>query len=227
MNKVFDEEIKRCKLLIKKSYEDFSIVRYATRFRKYSVKTDRGLDFTNIYLRHRVPKLWFTDPAHVPDVFCSQLGRHVAIGEERFLVKNLLEETVTPSTFEFQVDVLKKLVRDFIGEGHSNSVVFAPIKYFTPLAVDGTVTFGWPHYLLLDGRKIPLFYSSKYVKFDKFIIVDKSFGIWIYKKGNVNDFLTIEVRPIDDDPEHIDILVVTKVFYKKENPSAIRIMAPA
>jgi len=85
--------------------------------------------------------------------------------------------------------------------------------------------FGWPHYLLLD-RRIPLFYSSKYVEFDKFIIVDKSFGIWIFKRGNVDDTLTIEVRSIDNDPENVDILVVTKVFYKKENHSAIRIIAP-
>ena len=227
MSKDFDEEIQRCKLLIKESYEFLSIVRHATRFREYSASRDIGLDFIWIYLSHIVPKLWFTDPTHVPDVFCSQLGRGIAIGEENFLLKKIQEDPVTSTSFEFQVNGLKNLVKDFMQEGYIDPVVFAPIRFYTPLAIDGAVTFGWPHFLLLDSRKIPLFYSSKYVEFDKFIIVDKSFGTWIFKKGNVDDFLTVEVRPIDDDPENIDILVVTKVFYNKENHSAVRIVIPA
>jgi len=225
MSKNFDEEIERCKQLIRKSYEELSLVRHVTNSREYSRSTDSGLDFIHIYLRHSVPKLWFTDPTHVPDVFCSQLGRHIAIGEEDFLVKKIFEDSVPPTAFDFQVESLKSLVRRFEQEGHSNPVVFAPIRFFTPLAIEGAVSFECPHHLQLNGRTIPLVYSSKYVDFDKFIIIDKSFGTWIYKQGNVNDYLTVEVKPIEGS-EDIDILVVTKVFYQKENRNAIRIIEP-
>ena len=137
-----------------------------------------------------------------------------------------MEDSVPPTTFDFQVESLKSLVRSFAQEGHSNPVVFAPIKFYTPLAIEGAVSFEYPHHLQLNDRTVPLVYSSKYVEFDKFIIIDKSFGTWIYKRGNVNDYLTVEVKPIDNGSEDIDILVVTKVFYQKENTNAIRIIEP-
>jgi hypothetical protein len=223
--KNYEAEVQRCLQITKGGYEYLSIVRHATVSREYQRERDGTLNFTNIYLRHLVPKIWFTDPATIPDVFFSELGRHVAIGEESFLVKTLRDSS-TATPFAFQVEGLRRNVRDFIAEGYANPAVFAPIEFFTTLAVNEAVTFGFPHHLLLDGREIPLFYSSNYVKFSEFVIVDKSFGVWIFERGNVNDTLRAEIRPAENDPDNVDVLVVSKVFYKIENPGAIRILAP-
>jgi hypothetical protein len=223
--KDFDAEVQRCIQIIKGGYEYLSIVRHATISREDLRERDGNLNFTNIYLRHLVPRIWFTDPTTIPDVFCSELGRHVAIGEESFLVKTLRDSS-TATPFAFQVEGLKKIIRDFIAAGYGNPVVFAPIEFYTTLAMNEMITFGFPHYLLLDERKIPLFYSSNYVKFSEFIIVDKSFGVWIFERGNVNDTLRAEIKPAENDPDNVDVLVVSKVFYKIENPRAINIIAP-
>lgn len=223
--KDFDTEVQRCIQIIKGGYEYLSIVRHATISREHLRERDGSLNFTNIYLRHLVPRIWFTDPATIPDLFCSELGRHLAIGEESFLVK-ILRDSSTATSFAFQVEGLKSIIREFIAAGYDNPVVFAPIEFYTTLALSEMMTFGWPHYLLLDSRKIPLFYSSNYVKFSEFIIVDKSFGVWIFERGNINDTLRVEIRPADNDPDNEDVLVVSKVFYEKENPNAIKIIAP-
>lgn len=223
--KDFDTEVQRCTQIIKGGYEYLSIVRHAAVSREYRRERDGTLNFTKIYLRHLVPKIWFTDPATIPDLFCSELGRHVAIGEESFLVK-ILRDSSTATPFAFQVEGLKRNVRDFIAAGYDDPVVFAPIEFFTTLAINEVVTFGFPHHLLLDERRIPLFYSSNYVKFSEFIIVDKSFGVWIFERGNVNDTLRAEIKPAENDPDNVDVFVVSKVFYKVENPRAIKIVAP-
>jgi hypothetical protein len=223
--KDFDAEVRRCLHIIKGGYEYLSIIPHATVSREYVRERDGTLSFTNIYLRHLVPKVWFTDPATIPDVFCSELGRHVAIGEESFLVKTLRDSSAA-TPFAFQVESLRRNVRDFMAAGHANPVVFAPIEFFTTLAINEAVAFGFPHNLLLDGREIPLFYSSNYVKFSEFIIVDKGFGVWIFERGNVNDTLKAEINPAENDPDNVDVLVVSKVFYQIENPRAIKMLAP-
>lgn len=223
MTKDLDAEIRRCTEIIKQSYDSLSIVSHATNSREYS-QMDQSGDFTYIGVRHLVPKLWFTDPSHVPDVFCSELGRHVAMGEESFLVNILRSPSTAP--FRFELKELPDIIRDFIGQGNDNPVVFAPIEFFATLAENEIMTFGWPHHIILDQRKIPLVYSSKYVQFKEFIIVDKSFGVWIYQRGNVDDRLTVEMRPTDDEDGNIDITVVTKVIYQKQNEKAIIYLSP-
>lgn len=233
MVKSFEEGIGKCKVLIKQAHDHLSVIPHATKIKQYDEEKDGKLDFTSIYLRHAVSKKWFVDPTYVPDVYCSQLGRHIAIGEEKFLVQKMQEYAETsPIRIEFQVESLMNLIGRFIEEGYDNPVVFAPIKFYTPLAIWGfkhigksIIDFsGWPRHLLLGQKKIPLFYSSKYVEFDTFMIVDKTFSTLIFQPGNVTPLLSIKVKPDENDSKRLDILVVTKVFYKKERSEAIQVI---
>ncbi len=235
MPKDYETEIERCRKLIRATFERESRIQLLAHTREYQPKQDGDLDFTNIYLRHIVPKKWFVEYSISPDLFCSQLGRHLAIGEEKFLVERIKDYSrEKPATrAEFEVAEFFKIVSGFVDEGFSTPVVFAPLDFYVRFATwrDATRPFGQimeysetGQFLLFRNLRIPIYWSSKYIELNRFMIVDKTFGTWIFKPGNMNSRLTVEIKPYETDKSKVDILVVTKALYQERNISAIKLL---
>ena len=52
------------------------------------------------------------------------------------------------------------------------------------------------------------------------MMVDRTVGTLICKKGDVSQRLSIDIKPDEADHTKLDLLVVTKVYCKKQNPNA-------
>lgn len=231
MTKDYETEVERCKQETVKAYEHGSMIEGVARMQ--FVEADErieGVDFTHIYLRHLVPREWFTNPAIVPDIFFADLGRAVAIGETTHLIQQVKERAKTEvETLEWSLGNLERTVASFIESGNTNPVAFIPIEKYVDLwtwqrngrpVVEGVGKHEFARFELARVP-VPILWSTKYYDFRNLMIVDKSFGTWMVKIGNCTKTLSVDFTPSDRDEERVDILVRTIVNYGIDNPSAI------
>jgi len=240
MNADYETKVERCKEKTAKAYERASMIEGATRIQYVESEAKiEGVDFVHIYVRKLVPKEWFINPAILPDIFFSQLGEIIAIGEKKHLIKQIIKNAKTErEAFTWNLDNLQKLVLGFMRtriarSGFSEPVIFIPIEKYVDVWTWRRRNKGFPvesegkyDFLRFGNMRIPIFWSTKYYDFKNVMIVDKSFGTWIVKMGNYTKTLSIDIQPDETDKERIDVSVRTVVNYRINDPSAIKLLSP-
>jgi len=223
----FEDEFTKYKNIIAQAYEAHSIIRSATHNRAFNEFTDRDLRFMDIRISEVVPGEWFGNPAICPEPFFYDIGRSIAIGEENHLVQTVIEKAKTEpiSISEIRLAQILDITGEFIREGYNEPILFVPAELSVPLYIET------PGIEFVDNREFlrisptmraQLFLTSKYVKLKDLLLVDKSFGIWIFEQGNFSETLTIEVTPTEY--ENVRILAKTRIVYNVVRPEAVRIL---
>jgi hypothetical protein len=227
------EKVDRCETEITRTYAEDTILPEVVNLRTYEEEKDKSLELRSIGLGYLVDREWFTSPTHIP--MFSDMGRSIALGEENYLIKQMIEFGETKYIERFDFDALKSAITEFKESGYQPTSLFAPIDYYVEL-------HGWqrshenkglraieyaerrPYFVINSETKLRIFWSSKYVKFEDFIVVDRKFGEWIVKPDESGNLLTISIRESKKEPRKVDVLVKTSFNFKIVDPKAVRIL---
>jgi len=208
--------------LVRQSYHTYSLVWKAFNNRPFHETRDRDLRLKDISINEVVPIDWLEDSAIVPDPFFYDIGRDLAIEEKKFLYQSIKENVEAPARQIPEINrlIVIRIVEEFVRVNNPNPVLLIPAELSIPLYIEnGGVEFEENREFLRvsPNVRLQLLLLSKYVKSKDLLLIDKSFGRWIFLEGNYNS-LSIETRRFDQDK--FLIIAKTTAIFKIENPGA-------
>lgn len=226
----FEQELTNYRNIIARAYEQYSVISAATRNRVFDESIDRDLHLVDLYVSEVVPGEWFGNPTICPEPFFYDMGRNIAIGEENYLVRNIREKAKTepmeiPSIRPAEI---LRIASEFVHEGYIEPMLFIPAELSVPLYVEAQrieFTDSGEFLRISPTRRVQIFLTSKYVRLNDLLLVDKSFGEWIFEQGNYSKTLTIDIIPMA--LERVKILVKTRIVYEVMTPDAAHILTLA
>jgi hypothetical protein len=226
------EKISHCRNKLMESYFGSSIVQNATDAIDYDESIHRNLDFLKFGSWHYIPRNWFTDRSIYPDLVFMDIGRGIALGEEKHIVetisandkvKRIAVESINYSNIvEAASDLVSEVQRSFLP---LQLILFAPIQYFVPMYTDWRREHRFemrPSELIVDGFRFKLFWSSKYIDYADFIVSEKSLCRWI-AKPNVVRRLEVEIRE-SEKPGEMELKAQTVFNFTIRDPEKIRVL---
>lgn len=101
------EKIERCKRLLLKEYFRTSIIEAAVKTVDYT-REFQSLQFEKFGRWTYILREWFTDPTFIPDYVFTEIGGRIAIGEENYIVQQLLthREVTSRHIEKFDYEIL-------------------------------------------------------------------------------------------------------------------------
>src|SRR2546430_253642 len=209
---------------VRAEYGRYSVVKKIMNWRQ-SID-DEGLRFVQIGSRFHVPvEVLVTPRVGDPDVAANiiGIGQSIAIGEERYLVRQLQEfiarrDRVEHLSFD---SVIGSLSRGNLRELKS---VLIPLTFYSAIHLG---KFDKLHvdyedynpFLVLGPIKIPIYWSSNSVPFDELIFIEDTLGKWVIKPDPIDgESLTIEVQGVRS--QKVDVVVKTVSSFSRDNSKA-------
>jgi len=226
-------KMERCKKSLLRDYFRTSIVEEAVDAIDYVEDVHRNLQFLEFGRWVYVPTNWFTDPCIYPDLAFEDVGRGIAIGEEKHIMQQILtnRQVNRIALEDVSYNSLKEIIDDLTlpREQDPRLVLFVPIEYFVTMHID------WAREqrqivvqndsLLMGNWRIKVFWSSKYVDFNDFIVARKSSCRWVVKP-NVKNRLQVELYESKIEPENMELKAQTVFNFTIYNPQEIRVVHP-
>ena len=221
--KAFREEILR-------SYEAATIVGQTGRLAEVLGRTPLG--FAIISKTETRSLAEFNDQSFYWDLYCSDLGRAIALGEELYLFESL-KERISPSdnaitSKDPDFNVLFKHIAELRAQGHKPDVICAPISVMVPFLTKLHSQMRWgshPPEVLLEpsGDILRVFWSSRNRPLDRFLVFDSSAGLWSVRPDPESGRrLTVAIGEAEEHPDSVVWLAETAVKYEMIDPSAFR-----
>lgn len=221
--KAFTEEIVR-------SYEAATIVGQTGRVAEVMGRIPLG--FTIIRKTETRSLADFNDESFYWDLYCSDLGRAVALGEELYLFESLAE-VISPSERRIaggdpHFDMLFEEMGELRAQGHKPDVVCAPISVMVPFLRQLRSHIRWgshPREVLVvpTGEMLRVFWSSKNRPLDRFLIFDSSSAVWSVRPDPESGHrLTVAIGEAQEDSDSVVWLAETAVKYEMMDPTAFR-----
>lgn len=217
------------------SYLTTSIVEKAVETIDYNEVSHRDLDFLYLGKWHYIPKKWFADPSYYPDLFFDEVGRGIAVGEEKHIVDKLLAngevQRISLDTINYGVirDAFHQLATE-LERPHPTLrfVLFAPIEYYVKMHTD------WAREqqrllmvdrrLVVDSFRVNVFWSSRYIDYKEFVVSERSLCHWI-AKPNVRNRLEVRIAE-SEKPESMELKAQTIFRFALHEPQKIRVLTP-
>lgn len=225
--------VDRCKEGIIQSYMKNRMVPEVLNVRTYEKEKDESLKFRWIGLRYLIDRSWFTSPTMMPEF--SDMGRSIAFGEENYLIKQMIEFGETKQVERIDFEALRLAISEFKKEGYHPTSIFIPIEFFVQLhdwsgsykstgfrAVD--YTKGQAYFVIDSETKLRIFWSSKYVKVEDFIVIDRKFGEWVVKPDESGDLLTVKIEESKEKKDKVEVLAQTAFNFRVIDPRAVRVL---
>lgn len=232
-----DKRIEDCKSQILNSYIKTSQISEIAQIFEFNKVRDKDLHFVRIdqspSLR-TIPKDCLTEPSSVNcSAIWSRLGEGVAYGEMNHFIRKILKhkEIEKIDTDKTSIEALYNKIIDVTNnlkqEGFNPATICIPLKYLTNLELRQYVTYEEKGSLLKidDETRLRIIYSTKFVQFEDFIVLDKSASICTYKPNkDPAKRLVVNVKELEKDQSSVDVLVATTINLKTENPKALKIL---
>ncbi len=185
--------------------------------------------FQQLYFRHSIPKEWFTRDDVAIDFVFQQFGSNLARSEIHYIVDKIFSEQGIP-----RVDIGQNIretvlsnIQTFLTDNEINALL-APINHYVDMHVKWPAES--PNEIRMDIRTGELsffnitpaiFWSNKYMQFEDFALIDKSFGQWV-SKPSVNDRLVVKIS--DAPEEKLDLLFFVYMKFDIVNRNKILIL---
>jgi hypothetical protein len=151
------------------------------------------------------------------------LGRNVAIREEAYLVRSLLNSISNKKVLNaFTAEGIKSAITEL---GITPNVVFIPIKYHKSLHINPPpgirVSYDKGDTMLeIDRTKVRVFWSNVYIPFEELIFVDQRLGEWVVSGDDAN-WLKVE-RKEERVEKKFDVTIRTIAeFFVKDNTKGL------
>ena len=227
------EMVDRCREGIIQTYMRDRIVPEFLNVRTYKKEKDEDLKFRWIGLRYLIDRSWFTSPTMMPEF--SDMGRSIALGEENYLIKQMIEFGETKQVERIDFEALRLAISEFKKEGYCPTSIFIPIEYFVQLhdwpgSYESTgfravhYAEGQAYFVIDSETKLRIFWSSKYVKLEHFVVIDRKFGEWVVKPDESGDLLTVKIEESKEKKDRVEVLVQTFFNFRVIEPRAVRIL---
>ena len=225
--------VDKCRKGIIQSYMRDRIVPEVLNVRIYEKEKDKSLKFRWIGLRYLIDRSWFTSPIMMPEF--SDMGRSIALGEKDYLVKQMIKFGETKQVERIDFEGLRLAISEFKNEGYRPTSIFIPIEFFVQLhewpgSYESTgfraveYTEGQSYFVIDSETKMRIFWSSKYVKLEDFIVIDRKFGEWVVKPDESGDLLTVKIEESKDKKDKVEVLVKTSFNFSVIDPKAVRVL---
>ena len=217
---------------VRAEYDEATVIGKHWIVNSRNAKPSDRLPFVQIGVHYLADRVIFTDPSYHPDIIGT--GRSVAIGEERYLVKTVLDcegvkvvqkEKLSSKTV---LDALRKMRADF-----HPTAVFIPLAFHNALYMSQIPGVRLVHYPKAHGLRGPLldyglperprvFWSNKYISFRSIIFVDQDLGEWVAKTEDTHR-LVVDIKPAKDETK-VDLTVKTVAYLDISNPAAVMLL---
>jgi hypothetical protein len=217
------ERLQHCREVILRAYEAATIVDRVSRVVEISDRTPSDFIVLSNSEARRVAH--FNGRNSYWDMYCEQLGRSVALGEERYLFDRMgqvprSDLTVNAENPEF--GVLLDAARHLTSRGYRPDVVFAPRSLFVPFAkalpIDWQAS-GRQALLIPGGQAIQVFWSGLSGSPNRFVMFDSRRGVWTVKLDpDTHQRLTVAIGQQESQPQAVTFLAETVVKYEIEDP---------
>jgi hypothetical protein len=190
--------------LLREAYLHQSIIPDVVRTRWYDESSDSRREFSKIAYRLRTEEDWFTDESVSADLVFTEMGRKIALSEEKEFFSIL---PPAESGDEFQggrmYDQITSAVEILRKRGFSPRILLLPI--------DGYVDFfNWATTRQLPLRRmgnhdalqldtitdLAIYWSNKFARLDIAALLDPDFGEWVVKPwGDVKSRVQVLLDP--------------------------------
>jgi hypothetical protein len=120
------------------------------------------------------------------DMYCEEIGRSVALGEEAYLFEVLQEQILDePSIVDVEFSRLHAMVDELVVKGWRPDVLLAPVAYLPRLlqAQRASIDWGQNHRPSMKSSScvLEVFWSSATRPLNRFIVFDHTVGVWHVK----------------------------------------------
>lgn len=224
------DRLESCYRQVREAYSNASIIDRLAAVEELRDRTPSGFRVLTNSEARRLDH--FNGDSYHWDYYCEQLGRSIAMAEERYVFQELGKVQgdgkvvdVSRPTFEAIVEGAQELKT----AGCSPAVLVAPISpaslyaaVFTSLKIDWT-DGEWV--VLPSGQRLELFWSSAAAPIDRFVVLDRSAGEWNVKLDpETKERLTVAIgRPVTP-PQAVTFLAETVVRYKVVDTNKLRVV---
>ena len=173
----------------------------------------------------------FNNDSYMWDMYCTELGRSVAIGERAYVFETLDQIATTGEAIDSrhpQFSTVLAAVDDLIAHDFHPDTLCAPIDLFVPFSMDSTLQINWNssprEVLLLPGRpNLKLFWSSRAAPLRQFVVFDSSAPTWKVKLDPATgQRLTVAIGEPDSPPEAVMFLSETIAKFTVGDSEAYR-----
>lgn len=222
-----EDRLRACRQQILESYAKSSTVE---RLAHVVELTDREpSDFRVLTNSAAVQEAQFNDDSYYWDFYCAELGRSIAIAEERYVFEELgkipgSDGPVDASRPSF--DWVWRGVQQLRSHGFNPTVLAASIDLYLPVYKGLKIDLQTGRNVELpDGSLLDLFWSSRATPLDRFVMVDPRVGEWKVKLDHeTNQRLTIAIGRPSSPPRAVTFLAETVVKYEIVNTSGLYVI---
>ncbi len=171
----------------------------------------------------------FNDDSYHWDYYCEQIGRSIALAEERYIFQELDKVggrgksiDATRPTFEAIAEGAVQLS----SAGFSPTVLIAPITLFVALLESLKIDWEKGEWVVLpSGQRLELFWSSNVAPINRFVVLDRRAGEWKVKLGpESKERLTVAIGRPSSPPQAVTFLAETVVKYEISDPAGFYVI---
>lgn len=175
----------------------------------------------------------FNGPDYHWDMYCRELGRSVAVGEEAYLFEVL--QAQIPDTAAISGQGFEGLLAELdhlVSQGANPDIVLAPIAFMRGFLRGHDRSMEWDehgrtYWRAPDGRRLELFWSSGGRPLDRFIVFDHVAGVWHVKTDpGGGGRLTVAIGEQQVPIRGVMWLAETVAKYEVINPAGFRSFRP-
>lgn len=209
----FEQKIQRSEELVRESYFSSSVIDRLVQVRDARA-SDEG--FLKSYRRTYIPREWFIRKDVYSDLVFKRFGSNISLSEKKYFIEEILKkkrDRTRVGTVDFET--LKKFCLSVFESGTRPTVMLAPIGFFTRLHTDWRddpdLQIRSMNNITISGHNFEISWSNKYIPFDEFVFIDKSFGEWV-AKPSFKERLSVSISESDREAQ-LDLLVYTTLKF--------------
>ena len=222
-----ENRLRVCHAQILESYAESSIVDTLAHVIEL---TDREpSDFHVLTNSEARPLSHFNGDTYHWDYYCKELGRSIALAEKRHIFEELGRiagsgEPLDASRPSFHW--VWRGVQQLRSDGFNPTVLAAPIELTLPVFKGLKIDLQTAHNVELpDGSRLKLFWSSRTIPLDRFVVLDPRAGEWKVKLDpETNGRLTVAIGRPSSPQEAVTFLAETVVKYEIVNTSGLYVV---
>jgi hypothetical protein len=219
-----EEKIRASEEIVRKAYYKNSLIQHLV-----NVKIDNSSDeeFLKLGRRFYIPADWYTSDNIAYDLALNQFGENVAFSEKKYFLEEILKDKRVERIKlpEVNPQILKEQIEQM--NNFNPTIMFAPVQFFVDL------TYTWsqidPDYstykfnnVRVQNRLFEVYWSNKYIPFDVFILLNKSFGKWMTKPSLDNRFF-VKIED-SEKPDQLELTMYTTFKFLINKPQRIKIL---
>lgn len=184
--------------------------------------TNHSIDYT-LGRRVNVPKRWFTDITHYPNMVFEDFGAHVASSEKWFLVSKIPENRSID--FEEMEITPESLISSIFSIEYPQRVtLFIPLPFYMQFHLEWRRLFDpIDDRFVIGGIPIEVVWSNKYMDFNYLMILERD-AVNVSYRTPIENRLEIFYSELNSD--ELDFTVKSSISYRVVEPSRIKLITP-